>query len=451
MSTFAAAFHDHRLSRTVDDLSWCAVRTATAHIADKRIPLHVIVQFGKGPQPEHRQPVIFNSLRLEEHLLAPHAAQADLLNGILPVLGTHVGDIRWTSRFPFDQWHNHNAKPGPMYHFSATHAFADNILLSKVQSYLRDEVLHGEHKQSFVLPDDAIDWWMGAPVRKRGHSDGNAEYEVRYPLATGDVKKVITSNQETEIHIEMYADGTDGDFSVTLAHSQGGKHLCDTSPTKAGIAKFRESPSGSYVVKVCKGREMISFLRGDSRWSTPGESAQSITDLLQLIHRGECEHVEFKQIGNPKKGKINIDSLAADAIIETVCAFANCNGGHLLLGVDDRGNPVGINDYIPSLILALKCDEAHFERELAGWIKKIISDRIMSVPETEIFWHSINGRRVLRVYTHPNDGALLSEVDNRKPWIRAGSTTRLPTASDLKEIFARKLIGKRHAPNGPYF
>jgi len=33
-----------------------------------------------------------------------------------------------------------------------------------------------------------------------------------------------------------------------------------------------------------------------------------------------------------------------DEYLKWICAFANTNGGRLLIGVDDNGNPVGVKD-----------------------------------------------------------------------------------------------------------
>lgn len=51
-------------------------------------------------------------------------------------------------------------------------------------------------------------------------------------------------------------------------------------------------------------------------------------DLDSLIRRGESETVEFKS--------------SAANIGETICAFANSNGGILIIGIDDKGKLLGV-------------------------------------------------------------------------------------------------------------
>ena len=55
--------------------------------------------------------------------------------------------------------------------------------------------------------------------------------------------------------------------------------------------------------------------------------------IKQLLAEGEGVTVEYKKC---------IDRLS-NSVYETVCAFSNRYGGHLILGADDDGTPIGIN------------------------------------------------------------------------------------------------------------
>ena len=54
--------------------------------------------------------------------------------------------------------------------------------------------------------------------------------------------------------------------------------------------------------------------------------------LNDLIKLGEGFTVEFKQSGTRNIGR-------------ELCAFANATGGSLLIGVSDKGDPVGVKDH----------------------------------------------------------------------------------------------------------
>jgi len=53
----------------------------------------------------------------------------------------------------------------------------------------------------------------------------------------------------------------------------------------------------------------------------------NIERVKEFLNNGESLTVEFKE----SKNKLNKD------VFESVCAFLNRNGGHLFLGVDDKG------------------------------------------------------------------------------------------------------------------
>ena len=59
-----------------------------------------------------------------------------------------------------------------------------------------------------------------------------------------------------------------------------------------------------------------------------------IGKINELLHTGESISIEFKQ----SKNKLNKD------VFESVCAFLNRNGGHLLLGVNNDGDVVGVEE-----------------------------------------------------------------------------------------------------------
>jgi predicted HTH transcriptional regulator len=55
-------------------------------------------------------------------------------------------------------------------------------------------------------------------------------------------------------------------------------------------------------------------------------------DLLDLLRQGEGQRLEFKA-----------DAIKPADLAETLVAMANAQGGVVLLGVDDAGQPVGIH------------------------------------------------------------------------------------------------------------
>lgn len=73
-------------------------------------------------------------------------------------------------------------------------------------------------------------------------------------------------------------------------------------------------------------------------WSSTGSitiSNMSKPDLHNLVQMGETAFVEFKQkVASPEK------------LAREIAAFANCDGGMILIGVGDRGELIGLETYL---------------------------------------------------------------------------------------------------------
>ena len=60
----------------------------------------------------------------------------------------------------------------------------------------------------------------------------------------------------------------------------------------------------------------------------------TIDEIKKLIQNGEKIDVEFKESKN---------ALTKD-VFDTVCSFNNRNGGHILLGINDKRDIVGVSE-----------------------------------------------------------------------------------------------------------
>jgi predicted HTH transcriptional regulator len=110
--------------------------------------------------------------------------------------------------------------------------------------------------------------------------------------------------------------------------------------------------------------------------------------LLKLIQQGEHQQQDFKYcISDSKK------------IARSLVAFANTDGGRLLIGVKDNGNIVGV-----------RSEEEYYMVEAAA--------RIYSKPMIEFTMrqHSIEGKTVLEVMIEPSSDKPHFAVDENGKW-----------------------------------
>lgn len=71
------------------------------------------------------------------------------------------------------------------------------------------------------------------------------------------------------------------------------------------------------------------------------------SDVQSLIKAGESEVIEFKSTARFNLHSSRCDEAITWAVIKTVAAFMNTDGGTLLIGINDHGEPVGIEKDFP--------------------------------------------------------------------------------------------------------
>ncbi len=139
----------------------------------------------------------------------------------------------------------------------------------------------------------------------------------------------------------------------------------------------------------------------------------TMTELLELIARGENSGVEFK------RDDVRPEQLAKEAV-----ALANVQGGVILLGVEDDGSITGIQ-------------REHLEQ----WIMDTVFGRYvhpMILPFFEIFEFE-GGRRVAVISLTPGTAKpyVVRQQDREEIFVRVGSTSRKATREQQARLFAQ--------------
>ncbi len=114
--------------------------------------------------------------------------------------------------------------------------------------------------------------------------------------------------------------------------------------------------------------------------------------VQSLIESGESATVEFKSTARLNLHSNRRDEAITWAVIKTIAAFMNTDGGTLLIGVNDRGNPVGIE---PDYLYVRGANRDGWEL----WITTAIKNALGSVVATDLHVHycTIEDRTIARI------------------------------------------------------
>lgn len=180
-------------------------------------------------------------------------------------------------------------------------------------------------------------------------------------------------------------------------------------------------------------------------------------DLILMIEGDECETVEFKSsifapidmLGN--KSHFNNDLEAAKkkngithSAMKTIVAFANTNGGTLLIGVNDSKKILGLkNDY--SLFNKKDKERDEFGKKFDETIKNYLTQRFISLI-TKKYVSTPEGD-VLRVDVSISSSPVFlmkdaNYQDNPQLYVRGLSSSNMLTGYDLSNFITQKQNNK---------
>ena len=154
------------------------------------------------------------------------------------------------------------------------------------------------------------------------------------------------------------------------------------------------------------------------------------TDLREMIARGENSGVEFK-----------CDDVENRALAKELVAFANLDGGRVLLGVDDNGNVRGLSRCDPPASGAGDDAGRRTYRRLEEWVAQACRDKIRPeiVPRFEIVPDMAPGRDVAVVQV--DRGWTVHHLwhqQHRTYYVRVGSLNREASPEELARLFQQR-------------
>lgn len=193
---------------------------------------------------------------------------------------------------------------------------------------------------SFVSSAQAVASFFGFSLSPGGSVDHMAPTFQLQDL-TGRIEKVLLGSTDIEVHVE----GSDlGGMTLELASLSPGPTEALSTGSRRGVTFPLPNglPPGAWIVLKRSSewidRKFINYPYAAN--PDPGVEfvVEPMTEVMALVTGGEGATVEFKSV-LPEPG-----SKLREKVCQTVAAFANADGGHVLFGVDDDGKVVGIGD-----------------------------------------------------------------------------------------------------------
>ncbi|XLQ19672.1 MAG: helix-turn-helix domain-containing protein [Candidatus Moraniibacteriota bacterium] len=152
-------------------------------------------------------------------------------------------------------------------------------------------------------------------------------------------------------------------------------------------------------------------------------------DSVRIIKSGENNTVEFKSTLRVNLHTDEKDKRIEHAVLKTICAFLNAEGGILFVGVNDGGDVLGLgkDNFI---------NNDKFQLHFTNLFNQHIGEQFASSIQSEVV--NIDDKQVFRIDCFSSDvPVFLKEGQKEEFFIRAGAATQELQGSKLMEYIGK--------------
>lgn len=167
-------------------------------------------------------------------------------------------------------------------------------------------------------------------------------------------------------------------------------------------------------------KELNKFLEG----ITKTEESVTEVSIEDLINEGESNELEFKSSIRWNYNTESVDRKLETVILKTIAAFANAEGGTLIIGVNDEGEILGLErDYT-----SLKGGRDEFEQHLINLINYNFG-KVFATSRVIVKFASIDDKEVCQIDIARSNREIYLEINengqkNSKFFVRSGNTSQ---------------------------
>jgi len=181
---------------------------------------------------------------------------------------------------------------------------------------------------------------------------------------------------------------------------------------------------------LARRQQVVDLLERELRW-----------DLYSLISHGESERVEFKATVRWDMRESRVNRGLEAVIARSIAGFMNHQGGSLIIGVDDSGDPIGLERDYATL---KRSGRDGFQQCLVGIVQTYLGTDLC--PLVHVLFHDVGHKDVCRVVIEPAPRPVYF-LEHGEPHyvLRAGNACReLDVREAMQHIAARWPQPTRH-------
>lgn len=178
-----------------------------------------------------------------------------------------------------------------------------------------------------------------------------------------------------------------------------------------------------------------AFLDGIT--ATEGEFVPATIE--DLIAEGESDELEFKSSLRWDLREAVVSKKIEEVIVKTVAAFANAQGGSLVIGVDDDGQVIGLSHDFQSFDEA---DRDHFELHLRNLLTQQLGTAFVA-SKVQVRFHQVDGADVCQVdVTAATEPLIVTSKDKngqpvQKFYVRSGPSSQEVSMGEMS-VYVRE-------------
>jgi len=156
---------------------------------------------------------------------------------------------------------------------------------------------------------------------------------------------------------------------------------------------------------------------------------EDIKDLEEFLKSGEHEFLEFKATFRWDMREKRINRVLERAVMKTIAAFLNSDGGYVVLGVGDDGTIHGMENDYRSLN---RHDADGFENHFTNVFKETVGPEFRRF--VKLSFHKMREKELCVIQVFPSSKPVYAKVEGSETfYIRTGNST---TALQLSEVAA---------------